>query len=206
MHNWHGFPKCGGDNWLHHGLLRASIEGYEPMSMHSFFKESILLDTCLFGAHELAVLQINGDLCTARNGWKKQIECWKMISERAKGDKKVYGQYFFEGPVSFYLNAAGMLAAEAGDLLQQWMQHSWMEPFLDDPDVRAALHQAFSTTVPEWRKKVYFAIACEAPTCCGRSCSDNNMRTNMTSGRGLVLVELQFANPRGEGSACSHLR
>jgi hypothetical protein len=145
--------------WLDKELLRHSVDAYDFDSMHATFKSSLVaMDTFLFGGHELALVLLHGDVSKAREGWSKQVDAWKKIRGLVESGERSYSEYCYEGVVVMQLVAAGMLAADAIDLLRQWMAATWMGAAIRDPAAETEMRAAVaSSPFPSWENLVSFA-------------------------------------------------
>ena len=101
---WHRVP--GFDIELFAGpagsKFRSQIETYDFDSMHTFFKSSLVgMDGFLYGHNTVGLVLFYGDLQSARAGWVKHIEAWKKIGTLIQSGERSWGEYFYEGLMSF---------------------------------------------------------------------------------------------------------
>ena len=146
--------------WLDKQLLRSSVDAYNFDSMHAAFKGSLVaMDTFLFGGHELALVLLHGDVSKAREGWSKQVDAWEKIRGLVESGERSYSEYCYEGVIVMQLLAAGMLAADAMDLLRQWIGATWMGAAIGDLGARAEMQKAVACSpFPSWEKLVSVAL------------------------------------------------
>ena len=123
--------------------LRKNIEEYDFDAVHAECKSfGVALDIYLCGHNEAGLLLFNGDVETAKAGWRKQIEARKqMVALVEKGERK-WGEYISEEAQFCYsILVGGMLAAGEMGMVRELIPHTWMGMALRDPLVASEMEE-----------------------------------------------------------------
>ena len=133
--------------------LRKNIEEYDFDAVHAECKSfGVALDIYLYGHNEAGLLHFNGDVETAKAGWRKQIEARKqMVALVEKGERK-WGEYISEEVQFCYsILVGGMLAAGEMGMVRELIPHTWMGMALRDPLVASEMEKSVLDWMVSWQ-------------------------------------------------------